>query len=139
MTLQFIGDVDPRDRDRVAETVRRAAGGIPPFTLRAGELITLPLPPYDPRLIAATTGAPPPLLELQRRLAARLARNPRDSQRFTPHLTLARFDHGTSTEPIRTPLDPVIEFPITEVRLMQSILKPTGAEHRCAEAVPLAP
>lgn len=137
LTLQFIGNVQARDLDGVVESVRRAAAGIGPFTITPRRLITLP-EKGPPRLVAATTDAPPQLLELHRRLAHRLARNPRrdGADRYLPHLTLCRFAGDATAsrldEPISTP-----PFAITHIALMRSILRPGGSEHRELERVDL--
>jgi 2'-5' RNA ligase len=71
-------------------------------------------------------------MEIQRRLAHRLARNPRDREgdRFLPHFTLARF---------RSPLqfnfnegDATLDFPlfaVDSIALVNSTLSSAGARH----------
>jgi 2'-5' RNA ligase len=77
-----------------------------------------------------TTDAPAPLLELQRRLAHRLARSPRAKagDRFLPHLTLCRFSGGARAPRIDEPTD-ISAFAVDHVMLMRSVLRPSGAEH----------
>lgn len=128
MTLQFIGDTDSRQLDGVMQSVERAAAGIAPFDLTPRELVCLPAR-GDPRLVALATDAPPGLLEMQRRLAARLARNPRDRQRFLPHFTLCRFRADAEVWRVRRDA-PLAAFPVRAVRLMESVLRPEGAQHR---------
>ncbi|MCA9289971.1 MAG: RNA 2',3'-cyclic phosphodiesterase [Phycisphaerales bacterium] len=137
LTLQFIGETPARHLDEVAESCRRAAAGLEPFELRPIDLIRLP-ERGPARLVAARTDAPATLLELQRRLAHRLARSPRAraGDRFLPHLTLGRFRSPRPLPPLRRPLD-LPPATITEIRLMRSVLAPTGAVHRLVEAVPL--
>lgn len=138
LTLHFIGVTEPREVDRTLETVRRAAGGLAEFLLAPERLITLPERPPT-RLVAAETDRPPVLLEVQRRLASRLARTPRRhaGDRFRPHLTLCRFRkpaHGCALdEPLEA--DP---FPVRGVALMSSTLTPDGARHRELAACPFA-
>lgn len=139
LTLQFIGDTPERDLPHTLESVERSCGGIDAFALTPLRLVTFPLVEGDrrtrepPRLIAAITDAPPGLLELQRRLAHRLARNAREraGDRFTPHLTLARFAQGSRSERIDAPLSgpAALAFPVRRIRLMRSALHPTGATH----------
>jgi 2'-5' RNA ligase len=82
------------------------------------------------RLIAAEADRPPALMEIQRRLATRLARSARrnPSDRFRPHMTLCRFRSPSSLPRIDEVLkaDP---FPVDRVRLMKSTLRPEGAQH----------
>lgn len=139
LTLQFIGDTPERDLPRTLESVGRSCGGIGAFALTPLRLVTFPLDEGDrrtrepPRLIAAMTDAPPGLLELQRRLAHRLARSVRDRarDRFTPHMTLARFAQGSRAERVDAPLSgsAAAPFPVSRIHLMRSALHPRGATH----------
>ncbi len=138
LTLVFIGDTDPRDLRAVTESVDRSASGLPPFTLTATGLITIPdhPPTAPPRLIAAETDAPPALLELQRRLAIRLARPKRSGKpdNFRPHLTLCRFPESTPPPAAgpwcARPDSPAPMFHVEHVSLIASTLTPLGAQHR---------
>ena len=84
------------------------------------------------RLLAAQTDAPPTLLELQRRLAQRLARNPRDrgrtGDRFRPHMTLARFASPVKRFDLG---DAALSgsFTVDRIALMRSTLSSAGATH----------
>ena len=138
MTLQFIGDTPERDLDETLESVRRSAAGLAAFVLQPLRLITLP-ERGPPRLVAMTTDAPAPLLELQRRLAHRLARSPRAKagDRFLPHLTLCRFS-GASKAPRVDELADLRAFTVDRITLMKSVLRPAGAEHTPVERIALA-
>lgn len=129
MTLQFIGDTDERQLAEVMESVERAAAGVEAFSLRPRELMCLP-ESGDARLVAIETDAPAGLLEIQRRLAAKLARNPRDRQRFLPHMTVCRFRNGARVWRVERRAVEVEPFAVREIRLMESVLRPGGAEHR---------
>lgn len=137
LTLQFIGDTEPRRLQDVAESVERSCAGIEAFVLTPLRLIALPQK-GPARLVALETDAPPALLELQRRLAHRLARSVRDrpGDRFLPHLTLARLTTPGAIGPLPDRLD-IPPFPVRRVTLMRSVLLPEGAEHREAAAFPL--
>ncbi len=137
MTVQFIGDTEEAALAEVQESVERSAAGLPPFTLTPQSMITLP-ERGPPRLVAAVTDAPPALLELQRRLASRLARSPRPKtgDRFLPHMTLCRFTGGAKAPRIDAPLR-AAPFEVRDVLLMKSVLKPEGAEHAEVLRVPL--
>ena len=101
-------------------------------------LITLPQR-RSPRLVAAQTDRHATLLELQRRLAARLSRSarPHPGDRFRPHLTLCRFPPATVTAAIDTPLD-VAPFTVEAIALVHSTLRSDGAQHERVETVALA-
>jgi len=133
MTLQFVGDTDERQLDEVTESVERAAAGIGAFELRPVALVSLP-ERGEPRLVAMKTDAPPEILEIQRRLAKRLARRPQERQGFLPHLTLCRFVGAA----VRVDREVELEaFRVDAVCLMNSKLRPGGAEHVEVERVRL--
>ncbi len=129
MTLQFIGDVPARDLDAATESVSHSASGLAAFSLTPQRLITLPTGRH-PRLVAAQTDAPAALLELHRRLAARLAHSvrARPDDRFRPHLTLCRFAHTARAAPLDAPLS-LPPFAVEHILLMRSTLRPEGAAH----------
>jgi 2'-5' RNA ligase len=129
VTLQFIGDTPAKELDATLESVRRAASGIGAFALAPQRYITLP-DRGRPRLIALETDAPARVVELHRRLAHRLAQSPRrdPADRFLPHLTLARFRPGPARR-IEAPAE-LPGFSVERVRVMRSVLRSEGAEHR---------
>jgi 2'-5' RNA ligase len=140
MTLQFIGDTPSGEMEATMESVRRAAAGLPAFPLVLQRLIRLP-ERGPARLIAAETDAPPTLLELQRRLATRLARNvrARASGRFTPHLSVCRF---AAPQPSFSMPESAVAMPgsfnVDRIHLMRSALSNAGATHHETLVVPLA-
>lgn len=132
LTLQFIGDTRRNHVDEVLESVERAAGGIGSFRLSPTRLVTLPCDgAQPPRLVAADTDAPAALMELQRRLAHRLARNAREraGDRFRPHLTLCRFANERGNPVIDLPLAGYAPFDVAEVCVMCSTLHSWGPKH----------
>lgn len=139
LTLQFIGDVTPGRLDETIESVERSAAGLDAFTLQLTRLLRLP-ERGPARLIAAEADQPVSLMEMQRRLAHRLARNPRENSgdRFLPHFTLARFrsptwfDIDVGDAPLAS--EP---FVVESVALMSSTLTPEGARHVPVRAFPL--
>ncbi len=146
LTLQFVGETRRRDLKAAAESVERSCAGLAACTLVVSRLATVPdsPPTAPPRLVAAFTDTPPTLLELHRRLAQRFAhhRKPERPDRYTPHLTLCRFPEGTrrpAGAPWRVSLEGSLPgFPISEVRLMASHLRQTGAVHESVAVAPLA-
>jgi len=138
MTLHFIGETPESKVDAIAETVRHAAGGLDSFVLTPRQLITLPQRPMV-RLVAAATDRPAALLELQRRLVTRLARNPRHraGDRFRPHLTLCRLGSPAKLAAIEVPLG-VPPFLVEEIVLVRSTLRPQGAHHETVRVIDLS-
>jgi RNA 2',3'-cyclic 3'-phosphodiesterase len=137
LTLQFIGDRPVKDLDETIESVQRALAGLAAFELAPQRLITLP-ERGPARLIACETDAPATLMELQRRLAHRLAKNPREAadQRFRPHLTLCRFRSPARHVRIDMPVE-MRAFAVSAIRLMRSTLDPSGAQHHEVVSVAL--
>ena len=129
ITLQFIGELPEQELDATRDCVRRSADGIERAELAPLRLIGLPRR-GPTRLIAAETDVPPSLMELKRRLTADLEPKPRNRRgpHFLPHLTLCRFRPPTKMARVNVPLS-LPSFPLREVKLMQSILRPQGAEH----------
>jgi 2'-5' RNA ligase len=128
MTVLFIGDVARKDLADVKESVERAAVGVQPFSWQPDRLQTLPR--RGPvRTVAAVGDSLKNLDELHRRLSQRLAR--RSNRRaFLPHMTLARLLSPCSDFDVDRSIEwPTLSF--SSVRLMQSWLLPTGAEHKC--------
>lgn len=138
VTLHFLGDTAARELDAIGESIERSVAGIAPMRLRPRSLVVLP-ERGPARLVAATTDAPPSLLEIVRRLALRLARQPRPNaaNRFLPHLTLCRFQQPTPTLS-RTPIPLNVDaFDLHEIVLMRSLLSPGGAKHVPVRRFPL--
>jgi 2'-5' RNA ligase len=139
MTLQFIGDTAPEELDAVVESVGRAGGGLGPFSLQPQRLVRLP-ERGPARLVAAESDGPATLLELQRRLALRLAHGgarQRPGEGFRPHLTLCRFRSPRAMRPLDHPLH-VGCFAVERFVLMRSTLRPSGAEHEEVASFPFA-
>ena len=138
LTLQFIGETPASKIDAIAETVRHAAGGLDWFWLTPRKLIALPQRPMA-RLVAAETDCPAALMELQRRLVTRLARNPRHraGNRFRPHLTLCRLGSPAKLAAIEVPLG-MPPFRVEAIALVCSTLGPAGAHHETVRVVDLS-
>ncbi|MEM7227915.1 MAG: RNA 2',3'-cyclic phosphodiesterase [Planctomycetota bacterium] len=137
LTLHFIGEVTARDTDDTIDTVRHAVHGITAFDLVPEKLIVLPRRGRS-RVLAVETSAPSELLEVHRRLVARLAMAPRrrSGDRFVPHLTICRFAPPTDATCALPDVD-VPPFSIQEIHVMRSVLHPDGAAHRSIACIPL--
>ena len=134
MTLQFIGDRHERELDDVIESVERSAAGLGAFELTPRMLVSLPERGAG-RLVAVQTDEPAALMEIQRRLAHRLA-DPkrRGRERFLPHMTVCRFAAETRMERINQPVN-MEAFAVGEIKLMKSVLRPSGAAHALVHTV----
>jgi len=90
-----------------------------------------------PRAVYASLRADPALSRLQSRIAraADMIGIPRDSRRFTPHVTLGRFAQGEGSAPaLARAIGQIGALQVAPFRaeyfvLMRSILRPDGAVH----------
>jgi 2'-5' RNA ligase len=92
LTLRFIGDVDRRVAEDVAESLDRVRR--PVFSLRLTGVSALGT--KRPHAIVAMAEATPALIELQaehERILQRIGLPP-EGRKYTPHVTLARLRHG---------------------------------------------
>ena len=137
LTAHFIGEVGQRELERTLESVDRAAAGLGPFTLTLSGLAVFP-EGGPPRVIAVLADRPPQLLELHRRLVHRLARWPREDDRFEPHLTIARFPQPPAEPPDLPRLVEPLTFRVDHAAVKESVLRPGGAQHRTVRLVGFA-
>lgn len=137
LTIHFVGDTPLKSVEDVRESLARAAAGIGAFTLEPVRLIGLPQR-GPKRLIALELSCPPGLREIHDRLVRKLARSPRaqPSRKYLPHITLCRFNRPGQVSLPEAPVD-LGPFPVDQVHLMRSILRPDGAEHIRDSAVSL--
>lgn len=133
LTLQFIGQTQTRDLGRVTESVARSVSGIGAFKVRPSRLLSLP-GRGAARVVALELEAPSEVYELHRRLSHRLTRRTRKdaTDRFVPHLTLCRFRRPAAGLRVEEVVG-FAPFEIGEARLMRSVLRPDGAEHRLVQ------
>ena len=133
LTLKFLGGVEATRIERIEKAVRRAAKGISTHEVEVGGAGCFPSP-RNPRVLwVGLSIVPEPLKQLHARMEDELAIEgfPREKRKFSPHLTIGR---------IRTPrnsnlvAEALIEtgfrpesFEATDVIVMRSDLKPTGA------------
>ena len=137
LTLHFIGDMPESEMESTYESVERSAAGIGPHELAIERLITLP-ERGPSRLVAAETSSPPQLLEIQRRLAMRLAVKP-SNRDYQPHITLTRFAAPDSRLRIEQAIADELRFTVDRLHLMRSTLRSEGAVHHLVREFPLTP
>ncbi len=133
LTLLFVGE-QPEDR---LEELHIALGQItaPPLDLLIDGLGVFG--GDKPRSVHAMLRPDPALKRLQARIAraAEMAGIPRDTRRFTPHVTLGRFAPGEGSAPALARAIGQIgalqipPFSADHFALMRSILRPDGAVH----------
>lgn len=138
-TLLFLGDRSQRELPATIRSCQAACAGVAPFRLRPVRLLALPAR-GPKRTVVFECDRSVGLLELHGRLVARLARETqRESKRaFLPHITVARWPGSGASACVDEPVS-MPDFAVEEVRLMSSVLKPSGAEHRIVATVALRP
>lgn len=132
LTLLFLGDRGVRELESVRESVARSVAGLPAPRLRVLSIGPLP------NLLAAVLEQHPTISQVHTRLAQRLARKP-ERRAYLPHMTLARGRWAAEPATFSAAIDPAPEFDASEVRLMESVLHASGAEHRVLERFAFSP
>lgn len=139
LTVQFLGDVAPKDLVRVHESISRATAGIAPMELTPRRLVALPhhgatngdrAKTDFARTLACDLDAPGTLVDLHRRLATRLATNKKKGpdDGYAPHVTLGRWPSPVPHPQLDHPVT-IAPFAVEKIHLMRTVLKPGGASH----------
>jgi 2'-5' RNA ligase len=141
VTLKFIGEVPVEKGDAIRATLRQVRSS-QYLELRFRGLGFFPSE-RRPRVLWVGMETSSNLAPVAAEIEARLDQLgiPGEKRQFTPHLTLARFAPPGISDQLRRPLNENArrEFGTVHARefyLMQSKLKPTGAEYTCLEAFP---
>jgi len=134
ITLKFIGNVD----DGRLDAIREALSEVRPRNVVEMRFRGLGFFPNDrrPRVLWAGVQAAPDLSPLADEIDARLGQIgiPRETRKFAPHLTLARFDPSGISGELRTATKQYTSRDFGVVRtgkfhLFESKTRPTGAEY----------
>jgi len=147
LTLSFLGDVMAERVPELKSQLTWAAGASRPLLLRPAGLGAFPNPRVPRTLWLGLQGELEPLTSLQGAVAnaMEVLGFPRERRRFSPHLTLGRvreslrpgdFDRVQRVVAECPPFDH-LEWHATEVSLIQSVLKPSGAEYTVLGRFPL--
>lgn len=135
LTLKFLGNLSPEGLARVFAGMNLAFNPAPPvFKLQTGGVGTFPNP-RRPRVlwVGVNEGGTGALIGLQKAIESALADQGfvREDRKFSPHLTMARIKVPGGLEKMMEVFTaysfPAIEFPVREVHVMRSDLKPEGA------------
>jgi 2'-5' RNA ligase len=135
LTLKFLGEV-PRPRiESIGAAVCRAARVTPPFQIEVRGTGCFPSS-RSPRVLWVGLGkVPKALRHLQTALEDELELEgfPKDPKQFAPHLTLGRLRSHHKGRPLVEALATVgfeaVNFQASQVCVMRSDLKPTGASY----------
>lgn len=136
LTLKFLGDIDPARVPAVAARMDAVAGSTPCFSLKAMGVGVFPNLRNARVLWVGLGGDLHRLRTVQENLASSLESVgfSRETRRFRPHLTVGRTRQRICGETIGASLEPLKEvesdlFRVEKLMLMNSILKPAGAEY----------
>ena len=144
LTLKFLGNIETGKIEDILSGIKNSSEGIKPFSVEINSISAFPKPEY-PRVvwigINEKTGT---LLTLSQKMEENLSYLgfEKEERSFKPHLTLGRVKSQKRKEQL---LSFIIQskdlslgmFSVTEISLMQSILKPSGAEYSCLGRVGL--
>lgn len=141
ITLKFLGETDEAKLPAIAEVLREAARGIPPFTISfkgAGAFPSM----NRIRVVWVGVNDVLPLATIAGRLDERLADLgvTREARPFAPHITLARARSDAPHPALRQIIHDRDGFDfgaqvVTAVRLKKSILTRCGPEYHTIEEV----
>ena len=146
LTLKFLGDVDPAMVPEIVSGMEAAARSVPSFALSAKAVGVFPNRRKARVIWVGLAGERKPLDTLHHSLESGLAGlgfKP-EHRAFRAHLTIGRIRRRPNPETLARSLEPFASavsepFEVDQMRLYQSVLKPTGAEYTLLHTAPLAP
>jgi 2'-5' RNA ligase len=136
LTLKFLGDVPEGEEASVRQGLDAAVRGARTFSMEVGGFGAFPRP-HRPRVVWVGCEATPPLELLQHRIEQEMEHLgfPLEGRPFHPHVTLGRVRKGArprdlaAVEPTLDELSYHDVVAVRSVDLMQSTLRPSGAEY----------
>lgn len=145
VTLKFLGTVESNRVDDVSAMLAEAVAtsAVDPFLARIGGLGVFPDFEYISVIWLGVRAGGSELAQLHRSIERRFVEDgfePEDHE-FTPHVTIARMDHGGGKERVQELLqaeDPSVgEMRVEEVRLTESTMAGEGSGYETVARVPL--
>jgi 2'-5' RNA ligase len=143
LTLKFLGKTSEDLLPRVHESLRKVAISYEPLYIKICKVGVFPNRKY-PRVIWVGIEDSETLGRLQGDIENSIALLgfQREERAFHPHLTVGRVRSQRGTETLMNELDDYKEkdfgaIEVTNLKLMQSELKPTGAQYNCLYEIPL--
>ena len=130
LTLTFLGYQSEEDIKLISEKLNLIVSGTEPFEIIFDKIVYGP-PARPPRMIWGQVKSPEygRLKEIIETELIKVGINfQKENRQPNPHLTLARFQQSSKNLPdIKTPLN--LNFKVNKIFLMESQLKPSGAEY----------
>jgi len=140
VTLKFLGNIDMKQAPEIAQAIQRAIAQSEPFPLHIEDVGCFPNARKPNVLWAGLGGNREALLKLQGNIETETSIfcEHQEERAFQPHLTLGRVRNGKFREARmmaerlqEIKQEPVAEWTVRQVHLMQSELGPDGARHFC--------
>ncbi|MBD3305851.1 RNA 2',3'-cyclic phosphodiesterase [candidate division KSB3 bacterium] len=145
LTLKFLGNIEEAQIPALTKSLQESVKTVSPFQLQIGYAGAFPNLRY-PRVvwIGVTDDEQDSLRTLQEDLAARLAKLgfKQESGRFKPHLTLGRVRSQKNRSNLLRAVEAIVniwvgEISVDAIYLIQSELKPSGAEYTDLATIPI--
>ena len=143
LTLKFLGDVPASKVERIKLAVERAANSFEEFEIEVGSAGCFPTPRNTRVLWVGLTNLPESLKQLHASIEDGLAREgfPRESKRFSPHLTIGRVRAPKGAARVAEDLIArgfeAEGFRAREIIVMRSDLNPKGSIYTPISTIPL--
>ncbi len=139
ITLAFLGEINKQDLISLETILNKYIGNLHIRTnqARASKLIFLPNF-QQPRVIAVKFFLQPKLNNFQKQLIRELKKHKYNlpSRNWLPHISLVRYKGYSKLKKINNFIQPTC-FKITDLKIQQSLLKPTGPTYISLKDYPL--
>jgi len=146
VTLKFLGDTDPGRVDALVDELERAVAdsGVGPFTANFEGLGVFPTLDYISVVWLGVGAGSDELRRLHDAIEERTTAMGFEAadHEFTPHVTLARMEHGGSKELVQKVVserEPTVgELEVEEIRLTESVRTDAGPMYSTVESIQLS-
>jgi len=138
ITLHFFGEISEAVVSRLLEIFEDTLSGFSPFLMEYSGLGAFPSLKHPRVLWIGVSSGASEIVEIKKSLDQSLREQgiAFDEKEYHPHITIARLPRGHIQ--LKNPISPIsTKDTVKEVNLMESRLKPTGAEYTLVRAFPL--
>ncbi len=138
ITLHFFGEISEAMVTRLQDIFQDTLTGFSPFFIQYSGLGAFPDLKHPRVLWIGVSSGASEIVEIKKSLDRSLRKSgiTFDEKEYHPHITIARFHRAHIL--LKNPISPIsTKDTVEEVNLMESRLKPTGAEYSVVKAFPL--